>query len=99
MIKERNARIQDLQAKLDKLKVDMHKVNVEVTSGPNEEVLQDYSVAKLEYKHEVSEDTKGAMLRSKSQWYEQGERSTKYLYNLEKVNYNLNTKYEEATSN
>ena len=32
--------------------------------------------------------TKGAILRSKVRWYEDGERNTRYFYNLEKRNEN-----------
>ena len=31
--------------------------------------------------------TKGAILRSKVRWYEDGERNTRYIYNLERRNY------------
>ena len=35
--------------------------------------------------------TKGAILRSKVRWYEDGERNTRYFYNLEKRNYEKKT--------
>ena len=35
--------------------------------------------------------TKGAILRSKVRWHEQGERNTKYFYGLEKRNFNNKT--------
>ena len=49
------------------------------------------------------EKTKGAMMRCKVRWYEEGEKSTKYFLNLEKRNYNkkvisrLRTKHNGIT--
>ena len=39
------------------------------------------------------ERTKGVMFRSKAKWYEEGERSTKYFFSLEKARYNAKTCY------
>ena len=38
----------------------------------------------------VCKKTRGAMTRSKAQWYEFGEKDSKYFYNLEKVNHKKN---------
>ena len=35
----------------------------------------------------VHKKTRGAMTRSKAQWYEFGEKNNKYFYNLEKINH------------
>ena len=35
--------------------------------------------------------TKGAILRSKVRWYEEGERNTKYFYSLEKRHHDIKT--------
>ena len=35
----------------------------------------------------VNKKTRGAVTRSKAQWYEFGEKNNKYFYNLEKINY------------
>ena len=35
----------------------------------------------------VCKKTRGAMTRSKAQWYECGEKDNKYFYNLEKINH------------
>ena len=39
------------------------------------------------------ERIKGVMFRSKAKWYEEGERSTKYFYALERARYNAKTCY------
>ena len=36
----------------------------------------------------ITEKTNGMIIRSKAQWYEEGEKPTKYFLNLEKRNYN-----------
>ena len=35
--------------------------------------------------------TKASILRSKARWYREGEKSTKYFLNLEKIRYNQRT--------
>lgn len=39
----------------------------------------------------VQEQSFGAQVRSRAKWAEEGERSTKYFFNLEKQNASLNT--------
>ena len=50
-------------------------------------LLEKFEATKKELKwlHEVR--GKEAMFRSKMKWIEQGEKRTKYFYNLEKTNY------------
>ena len=53
----------------------------------DQDILEKFEAAKEELKqlHEVR--SKEAMFRSKMKWVEQGEKPTKYFYNLEKTNY------------
>ena len=63
--------------------------NFESNSG---DVLQtDYDTSKLWLENWYDDYTKGAILRSKAEWYEKGEKSTKYFLNLEKKNSTKNT--------
>ena len=61
--------------------------------GTNQDgiTLEKFETAKEELKrlHEVR--GKEAMFRSKMKWVEQGEKPTKYFYNLEKTNYEKKT--------
>ena len=50
-----------------------------------------YLQSKLFLDNLIEERTKGAILRSKSQWYEKGEKSSKFFLNLEKKNSINNT--------
>ena len=54
----------------------------------DQDILEKFEIAKEELKrlHEVR-GIKEAMFRSKLKWVEQGEKPTKYFYNLEKTNY------------
>ena len=61
-------------------------------SNPNESMQQEeYEHSKAWLETWYSESTKGAILRSKAEWYENGEKSTKYFLNLEKNNSIKNT--------
>ena len=61
-------------------------------SDPESNISEtEYDNSKLWLDNFYEEYTKGVILRSKSDWYEQGEKSTKYFLNLEKRNYTKNT--------
>ena len=50
-----------------------------------------YIETKADLEEKVMEKTRGVMFRSKVQWYEQGEKSSKYFFSLEKARYNAKT--------
>ena len=52
----------------------------------DDEELVEYNEIKSKQEEHISEKTRGSLLRSKTQWYEEGEKSTKYFFNLEKRN-------------
>ena len=49
--------------------------------------------SKLELEEKMYEKIGGSMFRSKVRWYEQGEKSTKYFFSLEKARYNAKACY------
>lgn len=60
----------------------------------NDEILTEFETLKNELNEIYSTKGKEAMFRSKVKWVEQGEKPTKYFFNLEKRNYekkNYNT--------
>ena len=57
-----------------------------MTDNPSADKIADYSTAKLELEKINEYITDGIIMRSKSQWYEEGEKSTKYFLSLEKRN-------------
>ena len=53
----------------------------------NDEFLTEFEARKNELNEIYSTKRKEAMFRSKVKWVEQGEKPTKYFFNLEKRNY------------
>ena len=53
----------------------------------NKNIIHELQVEKSRLKKIMTYRTKGAILRSKVRWHEDGERNTKYFYSLEKRNY------------
>ena len=50
-----------------------------------------YMETKKDFEEKMFERIQGVMFRSKTKWYEEGERNTKYFYSLEKSRYNAKT--------
>jgi hypothetical protein len=59
----------------------------EIADNPNDTVLEEYNKVKSEIEYYNNEKSMGAMVRSKADWTEFGEKNTKYFLNLEKRNY------------
>ena len=61
-------------------------------TNPNSNISEnDYDTSKNWLENWYADYTKGAILRSKAEWYEMGEKSTKFFLNLEKRNSIKNT--------
>ena len=54
---------------------------------------------KLDLEKKMDERTLGLMFRSKARWYEHGEKSSKYFFNLEKTKYNAKTCFSMFKNN
>ena len=61
------------------------------TEPNNKHIICEIQSIRLRLKKIMQCKTKGAILRSKVRWYEEGERNTRYFYNLEKRNYEKKT--------
>ena len=57
------------------------------TNPNNKQLLNELYATKLRLQTIMRQKTKGAIIRSKARWQEQGERNTRYFLNLEKRNY------------
>ena len=55
-----------------------------VNDKQKKQIWCDIEGKKLELERIIEYQTKGAILRSKSRWYNEGEKNTKYFLNLEK---------------
>ena len=69
----------DLESKLKTL------VN-SLSTNPSENLLKEYEECKSRLKSLYDHITNGLIIRSKVSWYEKGEKSNKYFYNVEKRN-------------
>jgi exonuclease III len=63
------------------------KLEKELSTNPSEEILNEYNSTKLEIEYYNNEKAQGAVIRSKADWAEFGEKNTKFFLNLEKRNY------------
>ena len=64
------------------------KPKLKAEQNPNDEkVINELYAVNLRLERLLKHKTRGAILRSKSRRYEQGERNTRYFFNLEKQNY------------
>ena len=73
--------------RIDILTDELRKLEVDITENNSEQI----KLKRQEVEQLMSEKTEGIILRSKVRWYEQGEKSTKYFYNLEKRNHQKKT--------
>ena len=65
----------------------LNKLQEKIRSNFSVETKVEMDQVKKELAKIVSGKTRGAMTRSKAQWYEFGEKNSKYFYNLEKINH------------
>ena len=85
---EKTKRI-SLESKLDSL-----ENNITVTSMDLE--LKQYNSVKQELEQIHNYITEGIILRTRTVWYEEGEKSTKYFLNLEKRGVSLKCIFENS---
>jgi hypothetical protein len=63
------------------------RIEKEMATNPSEELLKEYELTKSEIEYYNNEKANGALIRSKADWAEFGEKNSKYFLNLEKRNY------------
>ena len=79
--KTRNLLITTLEKKINDLENQFIMTN-------DHTILLRIDTLKKELESEVKYKTQGSIIRSRTQWYEEGEKSSKYFLNLEKRNFN-----------
>ncbi len=67
----------------------LEELEILLAEDPSESVQAEHSVVTAELNSILSIKTKGAMLRSRSKWVEEGEKNTSYFLKLEKRNQKL----------
>ena len=74
------------KAKRNKLELRVKELEVLISSNAEETFIQEYHDCKHQREEIYNYITQGIILRSKVDWYEHGEKSSKYFLNLEKRN-------------
>ena len=79
----------DLRSKEESLERVLKELDHKICNDDtfNSQILEQYEAAKKDLKLIHEAKGKEAMCRSKMKWFEQGEKPTTYLFNLEKSNY------------
>ena len=74
--------------RVEELETQLKILEEEYSETQDENIEKQIREIKTNLETEMEQDTKGAMIRSKVRWYDEGEKPTKYFFNLEKRNYN-----------
>ena len=74
------------KAKLNKLELRVKELEALISSNAEETATQEYHHCKHQLEEIYNYITQGIILHSKVDWYEHGEKSSKYFLNLEKKN-------------
>lgn len=64
-------------------------LEIQLADDPSDDLVAEYNVVKTELDNILSIKRKGAMLRSKARWVEEGETNTAYFLKLENINQKL----------
>ena len=64
----------------------MSKLQMNMIDDQSPEKMEEYNNAKLELEKFYEYVTDGIIMKSKNQWYEEGDKSTKYFLTLQKRN-------------
>ena len=93
MLRQKNLKQKKKEDELEKsiaiLEQQLHKANNNALKNQN--ILVRINTLKCELEKIIEYRNKGAILRSKSQWYNEGEKNTKYFLNLEKRHFKQGT--------
>ena len=65
----------------------LHDLEIKLGNDPDKDVQDEYEIIKSQLKEIELDRSKGAIIRSKVEWLEEGEKPTKYFFSLEKCNF------------
>ena len=74
------------KAKRNKLELRVKELDALISSNAEETLIQEYHKCKHQLEEIYNYVTQGIIIRSKVDWYEHGEKSSKYFLNLGKRN-------------
>ena len=75
------------KSKQNEFLIKLSELELKLDQNPSPQLITDYNNAKKSLREVESYKTKGVIIRSKIQWVEEGEQSSKYFFGLEKNNY------------
>ena len=75
----------------EKLNRELNDLEITLGNNPNEIILENFKTCRDKLNQIEEEKSKGSIVRSKINWLEQGEKPTKYFFDLEKYNYGKKT--------
>ena len=81
-----NRKIKGKEVPATLLENKLTKFEVKISTQSNDDILEEYNKCKSELDGLYDYITAGAILRSKCNWYEHGEKSSRYFLTLEKRN-------------
>ena len=79
--RERNKTLQNAEMKLRNLEEKL------ITSMDKTQIEHEIDMVKTDIEEIINHQTLGAIIRSKTKWYEEGGKNTRYFLNMEKRNY------------
>ena len=82
--KKRNLRKEQEEIEISITTLEEQLTHSDVNDKPKKQIWCDIEGRKRELERMIEYQTKGAILRSKSRWYNEGEKNTKYFLSLEK---------------
>ena len=91
--KEMNNKIKHWEEKIQNQQKELHK------EPGNLKALEELELAKNELNLIIESKTRGAIIRSRVQWFEEGEKNSKYFFNLEKRVSNMKTMHRFRLQN
>ena len=77
----------NIKSKENELLIKLSELELKLDQNPSPQLITDYENAKKALREVESYKTKGTIIRSKVQWVEEREQSSKYFFGLEKNNY------------
>ena len=86
LIKYSKEKAAEKKSKRISLENSVKQLEIKISTSSNEELLEQYNRAKNEFEALYDYITEEIILRSKTNWYEHREKSSKYFLNLEKWN-------------
>ena len=97
----RKKRLKRREIEIEQKMIELYKIteNFKTTTDQKTDAEEKLELCKNELQKIIEHQTKGAIIRAKSRWYNEGEKNTKYFLTLEKRHYKQGTINRLKTKN